>query len=272
MNMIEYNLAFIGAGNIAQAIIGGLVNTGFEPACIVAADPSSEQLASLPEDVRRAPSNREAAAGADAIVLCVKPNLMAGVCTDIGDRITDQLVVSVAAGVTTGAIARYLGESRAIVRCMPNTPALVREGMTGLFANEHVTPDQRRIAEQVMGAVGRVHWFEDEGLLDAVTAVSGSGPAYFFLVMEAMQAAARKLGLDDEVARDLVLQTALGAARIAIEGDDDVATLRTRVTSPGGTTEAAIDSLLAAGLLDDFERAINAARDRSVALSQNNDS
>lgn len=272
--MSEYSLAFIGAGNIARAIIGGLIATGFEPTRIVAADPSSEQLASLPADVRRAANNGEAAAAADVVVLCVKPDVVRDVCKDIRGQVgvNNALVISVAAGVTTATIAGSLGDSNAIVRCMPNTPALVREGMTGLFANEHVGPDQYDVAEAVLGAVGKVHWFEDEGLLDAVTAVSGSGPAYFFLVMEAMQAAARKLGLDDDAARDLVLQTALGAARIAIESDDDIATLRARVTSPGGTTEAAIDSLLAAGLPGDFERAIDAARQRSVALSRNNDS
>jgi len=164
-------------------------------------------------------------------------------------------------------LAERLGTDAAIIRCMPNTPALVREGVTGMFANGNATDAHRLTAETILASVGAVHWFDRETLLDAVTAVSGSGPAYFFLVMEAMEQAAIALGLSPEVSRQLVVQTALGAARMAHTSEDGPATLRKRVTSPGGTTEAAVESLLAAGLVGDFDRAIAAAHRRALELA-----
>jgi pyrroline-5-carboxylate reductase len=177
-------------------------------------------------------------------------------------------VLSIAAGIRSQTIDAWLGGNTAIVRCMPNTPAMLKCGATGLYATTQVSETQRQQAESIMRAVGLTAWVADEGLIDAVTAVSGSGPAYFFLVMEAMQSAAEQLGLDSDSARLLTLQTALGAARMAIESPDSPATLRERVTSPGGTTEQAILSLENHQLREIFAQAMGAARDRSVELSQ----
>lgn len=265
--MSDAILAFIGAGNIAQAIIGGLVANGYAATKILAADPAESQLRQLPPGVRTAASGAEIVPAADVVVLCVKPDRAAGVAGEIADVIAGKLVISVAAGVPAGTLAAQLGSRTAIIRCMPNTPALVRQGVTGMFANNNVTDAQRRTGETVLASVGRVHWFDREALLDVVTAVSGSGPAYFFLVMEAMEQAAIALGLSPAVSRQLVVQTALGAAQMAQSNEDGPATLRKRVTSPGGTTEAAVDSLLAAGLIEDFDRAIAAAHRRALELA-----
>jgi pyrroline-5-carboxylate reductase len=265
--MEEVKLGFIGAGNIARAIIGGLISHGHRPALIYAADPSADQLAQLPADIHKLADNATLVKQVEVIVLCVKPDLVTPVATEIAPLSGEKLIVSVAAGVTTANIAKALGDKAAIVRCMPNTPALVQTGMIGLYANANVQDRQKEIGRSMLAAVGKTVWFDAESDLDIVTAVSGSGPAYFFLVMEAMEAAAIRLGLTPEVARTLVLQTALGAARMAIGSDDEAATLRRNVTSKGGTTEAAINTLLEAGLPEDFDRAIEAAYRRSTELS-----
>lgn len=266
--MKEVKTGLIGAGNIARAIIGGLIDSGLPPSCISAADPSANQLALLPPGVMQKGSNRQLAKEADVILLCVKPGLIMTVAEDIKALVKSKLVISVAAGVSTGSLEQVLGSGVAIIRCMPNTPALVRHGMTGLFANPFVTDAQRQIAREILGAVGKTRWFDAEDQLDAVTAVSGSGPAYFFLVMEALQAAAEELALPPEVARELVVQTALGAAYMASQSAEDAASLRRNVTSPGGTTEAAIKHLLAAGLPGDFSLAVQAAFERSRELAK----
>ena len=178
------------------------------------------------------------------------------------------LVISIAAGIRTDTLRSWLGEQVPVVRAMPNTPAMVLTGATGLFSAANVSAAQRDSAERILRAVGLVQWVEDETLIDAVTAVSGSGPAYYFLVMEAMEEAAKKLGLPAETAHLLTLQTALGAARMAIESPDNPQTLRRKVTSPGGTTEKAIGTLEQCGLRQAFEDALKAANDRSVELSQ----
>lgn len=265
--MSDAILAFIGAGNIAQAIIGGLVANGYATANIRAVDPLASQLLQLPKGVQTATDYGDVVPGADVVVLCLKPNLAADVAAQIARPASGKLVISVAAGVSTVTLAERLGTDAAIIRCMPNTPALVREGVTGMFANGNATDAHRLTAETILASVGAVHWFDRETLLDAVTAVSGSGPAYFFLVMEAMEQAAIALGLSPEVSRQLVVQTALGAARMAHTSEDGPATLRKRVTSPGGTTEAAVESLLAAGLVGDFDRAIAAAHRRALELA-----
>lgn len=257
---------FIGAGNIAQALMGGFISTR-EAGKISASDPVATQLDKLPKRIQRANNNVMAVKDADVVVLCVKPNMMADICKELKPHSKEKLFISVAAGITTHSLSDWLGPDTAIVRCMPNTPALIRQGMTGLYANSLVKHSQRSIAEKILGAVGQYHWFENESDLDLVTAISGSGPAYYFLVMESMQQAGIALGLTPEVSRQLVLQTALGAAQMAITSDLSTEQLRINVTSPGGTTQAALTKLMDAGLNGIFRRAIKAAYDRSKELS-----
>lgn len=264
---MNHQLAFIGAGNIARAIIGGLVNSGYGPERISAADPDEAQLEQLPADVGRSTNNRQGVSAADVILLCVKPNLAARIAADIASVARGKLVISVAAGIPTTVLEAGLGAGASIIRCMPNTPALVGHGMTGLYANNYVSTAQRDAGETILSAVGKTLWFDTEDQLDMVTAVSGSGPAYFFLVMEAMEKAALVLGLSPEASRTLVLQTALGSAEMALAADGSPEVLRRRVTSPGGTTEAAVQRLLESGLVDHFADAITAACERSRELA-----
>jgi len=265
-------IAFIGAGNMAAALIGGLIADGTNPQHIIASDPDPAKCQALAEGsgIRVTQDNRQAVSGADVVVLAVKPQVLQRVSESLRDTVQAHkpLLVSIAAGVRSDTLDSWLGGNTALVRTMPNTPAMLQSGATALFANAQVEDEQRNLAESIMRAVGLTQWVDDEALMDAVTAVSGSGPAYFFLVMEAMQDAAQQLGLDAESARLLTLQTALGAARMAIESSDDPATLRAKVTSPGGTTERAIRSLESDQLREIFARALSAARDRSVELSQ----
>lgn len=265
-------IAFIGAGNMAAALIGGLVADGTAPQSIIASDPAPEKLAALASatGIRTTSDNAQAVADAGVVVLAVKPQVLGNVAQGLRESIQSQkpLVLSIAAGIRTDTLARWLGGATALVRAMPNTPAMLQAGATGLYATQAVSEQQRQLAESVMRAVGLTRWVDDEAMMDAVTAVSGSGPAYFFLVMEAMQGAAQQLGLDEDSARILTLQTALGAARMAIESDEGPAALRARVTSPGGTTERAINSLEESQLRETFARAMRAAHDRSVELSQ----
>ncbi len=269
--MSDDNICFIGGGNMATSIIGGLVADGRAAATISVADPSADALAGLASrwpGLATTTDNAEAMAGAAVVVLAVKPQILREVCEALAPTLADSqaLVLSIAAGVRAGDIDRWLGGDQAIVRCMPNTPALVRSGASGLFATAQVTEDQRNAAERIMRAVGLTLWVEEESRLDAVTAVSGSGPAYFFYVMEAMQEAGEKLGLSPKHARLLVLETAFGAAKLALESSDDAATLRARVTSKGGTTERAIQTLEAGGLKQLFEDALGAAAKRAAEL------
>ncbi len=260
------NITFIGAGNIAQAIMGGVLASA-TTSKITAADPMPEQLAKLPDTVVTTTDNLAAIKDADIVLLCVKPNMMQEICKALAPAHEGKIFVSVAAGISTGSLAQWLGRDAAIVRCMPNTPALVNLGMTGLFANAHVSAAGKEEVMGILASVGAVSWFEDEALLDQVTAVSGSGPAYFFRVIEVMQAAAIELGLDPETSKQLVLQTALGAATMAYESTLPITTLRENVTSPGGTTAAALDKLNEAGLAEAFSDAMQAAYERSKALS-----
>ncbi len=268
--MTTPRIAFIGAGNMATSLIGGLVNGGHPPTHVNVADPDRDRLSAAAQsfNVQCCDSNAQAVEDADVVVFAVKPQIMSGVVRDVAAALADAsaLVLSVAAGVRSVDIERWLGHRAAIVRTMPNTPALLRQGATGLFANTEVSSEQRRVAEQVMGSVGITIWVDDEPALDAVTAVSGSGPAYYFLLMEMMVRAGESLGLTPETARALTLQTALGAARMALESGDDPATLRRNVTSPGGTTERAVNSFLEQGLEHDVLAALTAARDRAVEL------
>lgn len=270
--MAKPNIAFIGAGNMASSIIGGLVAKGFSPKRIMASDPYPESLARLAAiaPVKTTSDNNDAVAFADVIVLAVKPQVMKAVLETMASAVQAKkpLIISIAAGVEISCLERWLGGRLAIVRCMPNTPALVQSGATALYANDRVDEQQRQLANDILRAVGIALWVDSEHKLDAVTAVSGSGPAYFFLVMEAMQAAGEQLGLDAGTARQLTLQTALGAAQMAIGSDVGAAELRRRVTSPAGTTERAIESFEQAGLRDIFAAALTAARDRSAELAR----
>ena len=264
-------IAFIGAGNMAKAIIGGLLAEGFSAAQISAAGPRMESLAKVADEfgVSVSTDNAATAANADVIVLGVKPQMLKEVCLALRDSLAHKpLIISLAAGITTASIASWLGDDQAIVRCMPNTPSQLRAGASGLFANTLVSDAQKASANAILGAVGIVQWLDDEVLINSVTAVSGSGPAYFFLMMEAMIDAGVELGLTRECATELTLQTALGAARLAKDSDCDVAELRRRVTSPKGTTEQAILSFEQDELRASVLKAMTACSNRAVELSE----
>jgi pyrroline-5-carboxylate reductase len=262
-------IAFIGAGNMAKSLVGGLLRHGYPPASIVAADPDASQrfgMAALGVEVFD--SNEKAVGDAASIVLAVKPQVMQGVVQSLKAALrTDQLLISIAAGVPSTAIARWAPQDIGIVRCMPNTPALYGVGVTALFANKCVTAQQIAAAEAILSAAGHVIRVAHESALDAVTAVSGSGPAYFFYLMEAMIDAGVALGLDAETARTLTLKTAYGAAVMANESADVPAQLRRNVTSPGGTTERASAVLDEGRCKSLIERAVQAAAQRSVELA-----
>ena len=264
-------ITFIGGGNMAASLIGGLIADGWPPERIHVAEPQPAQRESLRSrfSIHTGEDNIAAVQSADIVVLAVKPQVLAEVAQGIADAVQQRrpLVISIAAGIRTGDIARWLGGGIDLVRCMPNTPALVGSGATALYAMPGVSEHQRDQAETILRATGLALWVEDENALDAVTAVSGSGPAYFFLVMEAIEAAALQLGLDDKTARLLTLETALGAARMALESNASPAELRERVTSPGGTTEAALQRLEQGRLRELFAEALTAARDRATELA-----
>ncbi len=268
--MSKTRIAFIGAGNMAASLIGGLRAQGMEASEIRASDPGAEQRAKVQAEhgIELFADNAQAIEGADVVVLAVKPQAMKAVCEALRPNLKpEQLVVSIAAGITCASMNNWLG-AQPIVRCMPNTPALLRQGVSGLYATAGVSPAQRQQAEQLLTAVGIALWLDTEQQLDAVTAVSGSGPAYFFLLIEAMTAAGEKLGLPRETAARLTLQTALGAAHMAVSSDVDAAELRRRVTSPAGTTEAAIKSFQADGFEALVEKALGAAAHRSAEMAE----
>lgn len=270
--MSTTTIAFVGAGNMASSIIGGLLASGHPADRIRAADPYPPSLEKLAEvgPVTLCADNAEAVAGADVVVLAVKPQVMAEAADSIAAVIAASrpVVISIAAGITIHSLQQRLGEACAIVRCMPNTPALLGCGASGLYANDQTSAQQRGYAEAILGAVGSVCWVPEEKDLDAVTALSGSGPAYFFLFMEAMADAGTALGLDRDTATAMTLQTALGAARMAMEGDVDLAELRRRVTSPGGTTERAVQRFEQDDLRGKVAAAIQAAHLRSEELAR----
>lgn len=264
-------IGFIGAGNMASALAGGLLARGWPAASLWLADPSAAQLAAHSgRGLHTTTDNAELAAAVDVLVLSVKPQVMADVLKPIAGiaRARRPLIISIAAGIPVASLQRWLGAALPVVRAMPNTPALVQAGAAGLFASAEVGEDQRRLAEQVLGAVGLSLWVEREDLINAVTAVSGSGPAYFFYVMESMIAAGVALGLDERDARALTLQTALGAAQMAITADVGPAELRRRVTSPAGTTEQAVRVFDESGLGDIFQRALAACADRGAEMAR----
>jgi pyrroline-5-carboxylate reductase len=266
----SHKIAFIGGGNMASSLVGGLIDSGTAASNILVCEPDAASRLRLTADfgINTSADNSDCLA-MDIIVLAVKPQVMQQVCTDLAGAINQQTptFISIAAGIPANAMDAWLGGNHAIVRCMPNTPSLLGCGATGMFANSRVSAASKQAAEAILASVGITVWVDDETLMDAITAVSGSGPAYYFLMMEAMTQAAIELGLDADTAEKLVSQTALGAARMNAENADDAATLRNRVTSPGGTTEQAILSFEQAGYRDMVKAALTAARDRSISLA-----
>lgn len=265
-------ITFLGGGNMAAALIGGLVERGFAPGNLCAIDLSADSRARLAGrfGVRTAEAVDEAALACDVLVLAVKPQQMKAAVAPLAGRLGSQLIVSIAAGLRLADIGRWLGTAGKpyvrLVRCMPNTPALIGAGVTGLFAEAAVDAAGREAAEQVLAAVGSTVWVTDEAKIDAVTAVSGSGPAYVFHFIEALEAAGRALGFDEATARKLAIDTTLGAARLASGSDEAPAVLRERVTSKGGTTAAALASLAGSGWHDALVQAVAAAEARGREL------
>ncbi len=255
------------------SLIGGLIADGHHPDAITGSEPDSKKAANIAGEygIQIASDNLQACEDAELIILAIKPQNLLGVVNEIRPSIlkTKPLLVSIAAGIQVQSIQKVIGNDYPIVRVMPNTPALIQTGASALYANPDVNADQRTLAEEVMRAVGLTIWLEDESPIDTVTALSGSGPAYFFLVMECMQKAAIELGLSHQHARLLTLETAFGAAKMALESKSDVATLRQQVTSPGGTTEAALDVLIDQGQLESlFFDAMKKAKSRSEELAR----
>jgi len=265
-------IGFIGGGNMASSLISGLIASGHSPQHLWVSDINPDALKALAENlnVNTSTSNDTVINEVDVIVLAVKPQILSNVAKSAAALIQQKksLVVSIAAGISQQSLSQWLGADTAIVRCMPNTPALVLTGATALHANARVTVEQRNLAENIMRSVGIALWVKDESELDAVTAVSGSGPAYYFLLMEAMEKAALELGLSEATARLLVQQTALGAAKIALESSESPEQLRKRVTSPGGTTQRAIETFERGGFTELVSKALHAARDRSIEMSK----
>ncbi len=260
-------IAFVGGGNMARAILGGLVAKGYRAQDIVAIEIDPVARLKLVSDfgVRAIESPTAELAHADVIVFAVKPQQMREAARALAPRLGDPLVVTIAAGIRLIDLARWLGRER-LVRAMPNTPALVHAGVTGLFAPPGVNADDRQAAEDLLASVGQTLWFEHEADLDAVTAVSGSGPAYVFYALEALEQAARELALAEGASRSLALWTFVGATKLAIERGEEPAALRRQVTSKGGTTERALELLEAARVKDNFVAAVKAACERSREL------
>jgi pyrroline-5-carboxylate reductase len=270
--MTPERITFIGGGNMASSLLGGLIADGYDPQSLTVSDPDASKRGALVErfGVRASANNRDALANADTAVLCVKPQVAHRVCREIAPAIIEQgtLLISIMAGVAEASLQAWIGRPVAVVRTMPNTPAMIQSGAIAMHASPQVSGDQRNRAETIMRACGLARWVADEALINVATAVSGSGPAYFFRLMEAMEQAGVDLGLEPEDARLLTIQTALGAARMAIESDEPPQRLRERVTSPGGTTEQALAVLAEGGFGPLVERAITAAGARATELSR----
>lgn len=270
-NSVRPLVGFIGAGNMARGLAGGLIKNGWGQNQVILADPEPSQREATESvlGVKTFASNIDVAARADILVLAVKPQILGDVAKSLASMVQKNkpLVISIAAGVRIEDIDRWLGDGLAIVRVMPNTAALIGSGASGLYANDRVNTDMRDQAESILRAVGITVWLADEYLMDVVTALSGSGPAYFFLVMEALEQAAIELGLDPKQARLLTLETAFGAAKMALESHEEPSQLRHRVTSPGGTTEQAVKVLEQGAIRQTFKKAVRAAviRAREIA-------
>lgn len=264
-------ISFIGCGNMGSSLIAGLINNGYPADLLCAAEPDAEKRERLHTQLSIAlyQDNNQAIENADVIVLAVKPQILLNTVQSLAAHIPDNsLLISIAAGIRCDHIAQYLNDDMAIVRAMPNTPALINLGATGLYANRHVGTHQKQLTERIINSAGISVWVADEALIDVVTAISGSGPAYYFLFMEIFERLAVDMGLDKEQANLLVQQTALGAANMAIQSDDNLRCLRENVSSPGGTTEAAIQSMLQQDIETLFKNALTDAKLRSEQLSE----
>lgn len=270
--MNRKSIGFIGGGNMAYSLLSGLLASGHSAEQLWVADINAQARQSLSDNlkVNVTDNNNAVVQAADILVLAVKPQIIKEVAQAIAPAIQQKnsLIISIAAGISQASLSRWLGGNTAIVRCMPNTPALVLTGATALHANAHVNAKQRNIAETILRAVGIALWVAEESELDAVTAVSGSGPAYYFLLMEAMEAVAISMGLSAETARLLVQQTALGSAKIALESEESPQRLRQRVTSPNGTTQQAIEVFQQGGFSELVAKALEAAKERSIELAK----
>ena len=270
--MNTQKIGFIGGGNMASSLISGLIASGHSPQDLWVSDINQDALKVLAQNlnVNTSTNNDDIINAVDVVVLAVKPQILSTVAKNATASIQQKqpLVVSIAAGISQQSLSQWLGNNIAIVRCMPNTPALVLTGATALHANAQVTAEQHDLAENIMRSVGIALWVNDESELNVVTAVSGSGPAYYFLLMDAMEKAAIEMGMNEVTARLLVQQTALGAAKIALESSESPEQLRKRVTSPGGTTQQALETFEEGGFTALVSKALHAARDRSIEMSK----
>ena len=266
---LNQNICFIGGGNMAQALIGGLLSRGLPTTRITVSDPV-EQIRHILEEknIQTTTDNVDAIKNADVVVLAVKPQVLATVLQPLKGLLSDKLVISIIAGAEIQTISDLIGGSQRIVRVMPNTPALVQTGAHGIYASEAVNAQDRELTSQILAATGLTIWVDNEAQIDAVTAVSGSGPAYFFYLMESMILAGKNLGLDEKIATALTLQTALGAAQMAITSSNSPTELRKNVTSPNGTTQAALEVFDRAQISQNIQAALAAAQKRSQELAQ----
>ncbi|MDR3490453.1 MAG: pyrroline-5-carboxylate reductase [Gammaproteobacteria bacterium] len=264
-------ITIIGCGNMGASLIGGLIKNGHPADKLWVTDSSPSKLEQIAEQwgVQTSPDNVSAIQNATIVMFAVKPQILHSIATELATDIQEKkpLVISIAAGIRESSLSQWLGKEIAIIRSMPNTPALIGCGATALYANKHVSDEQRENAQRILGAVGLVVWVDDEKLMDTITALSGSGPAYFFLIMDMLQNAAQELGLPSDIARVLTLQTALGAARMALESQTPLSELRKQVTSPGGTTEKAIEVLQQSDIQSILHAALTAAKNRSEELA-----
>ncbi len=269
--MQDQNVTFLGCGNMGTSLVGGLIADGYPASSLCGVDPDDAQRRRLAQHcaIHTVATVAEGVADADIIVLAVKPQTLPAALAEVKQALQNRspLVLSIAAGVRCATIRAALGGVCPVVRAMPNTPALLRAGASGLYAGADVSAAQRRSAARIMQAVGVTVWLDEEALLDTVTAVSGSGPAYFFLIVELLEKIAVELGLSEEQARQLSVETALGAARMLKETGAPAATLRQRVTSPGGTTEQALQVFAERGLEELLRQALLACRQRSLELA-----
>ncbi len=265
-----HSIAVIGGGNMALNLVGGLCAADYPGNLITVTGPHELKLEPFYRfDVHTTQNNLEAAKNADIIILAVKPKIVKEVCQELASIVNERkpLMISIASGITLEQLAGWLGENQAIIRAMPNTPSKVLQGVTGLCANIHVTENQRSLAEELFKTVGIISWFDDEQLLHAVTALSGSGPAYYFLLMEAIAYAGAELGLSPEIAKLFSIQTALGAAKLAADSILSLEELRAQVTSPQGTTSKAIEVMEDNNIRDIMHKALTAAYKRSIELT-----
>lgn len=267
----QAHIAFIGGGNMASALIAGLIDAGLNASQIRVLEIQPQARAALIEryGIVASAKEDEVLTHANCVVFAVKPQQIAGICRDLAEKTKNSMIMSIAAGVRTADLSRWLNGHRNIVRAMPNTPSLIRAGISGLYACAEVDANGRELAQQLLEAVGKVVWVDHERELDAVTAISGSGPAYVFHFLEGLIAAGHQLGLNPEQSRELALETLVGAAKLAAGSDDSPTVLRTKVTSPGGTTQAALEIFAEAHWMETIADAARAADQRAQELGDN---